>query len=175
MKYIGFIFLILIIASCGATRVHYNYDEAVDFSAYSTFGYYSDMDTGLSQLDEKRLMNAMDATLQSKGFLFSEEPDMFVNVQSAILRGQSGNSVGVGLGGGGGAIGGGIAVGLPVGGPKLMRELTIDFVDVKRDVLLWQALSESPFKEGDTPMEKQQKMKELITKIFEKYPPKQRR
>ena len=168
MKYIGFIFLILIIASCGATRVHYDYDEAVDFSAYSTFGYYSDMDTGLSQLDEKRLMNAMDATLQSKGFLFSEEPDMFVNVQSAILRGQSSNSVGVGLGGGNG----GIAVGLPVGGPKLLRELIIDFVDVKRDVLLWQALSESPFKEGDTPMVKQQKMKELITKIFEKYPPK---
>jgi hypothetical protein len=98
---------------------------------------------------------------------------MLVNVQSAILRGQPGNSVGVGLGGG--TIGGGIAVGLPVGGPRLLRELTIDFVDVKRNVLLWQALSESPFKEGDTPTAKQQKIKELIKKIFEKYPPKQRR
>ncbi|MGK0494794.1 MAG: hypothetical protein ACJAU2_001175 [Maribacter sp.] len=173
MKYIGFIFLILVLASCGGTRVYYDYDETVDFSAYSTYGYYSDMDTGLGQLDEKRLMNAMGASLQSKGLLFSEEPDMLVNVQSAILRGQPGNSVGVGLGGG--TIGGGIAVGLPVGGPKLLRELTIDFVDVKRNVLLWQALSESPFKEGDTPTAKQQKIKELIKKIFEKYPPKQRR
>ncbi len=174
MKYIGFIFSILVLASCGATRVHYDYDEAVDFSAYSTYGYYSDMETGLSQLGEKRLMNAMDATLQSKGLLFSEEPDIFVNVQSAVLRGQPSNAVGVGVGGGGGTIGGGISVGIPVGGPKLIRELTIDFVDAKRDVLLWQALSESPFNEADTPMEKEQKMKELVAKIFEKYPPKKR-
>lgn len=172
MKYIGFMFSVLFLFSCGSTRVNYDYDEAADFSAYSTYGYYSDMVTGLSQLDEKRLMNAMDATLQSKGLLFSEEPDMLVNIQSSVLRGQPGNSVGVGLGGGGGSMGGGISVGLPVGGPKLLRELTIDFVDAKRDVLLWQALSESPFKEGDTPMEKEQKMNTLVTKIFEKYPPK---
>ncbi len=172
MKYFGFLVLLLLLASCSAIRVNYDYDQAADFSAYSTYGYFPDMETGLSQLDERRLMNAMDATLQSKGLLFSEEPDMLVNVKSTILRGQSSNAVGVGVGGGGGTIGGGISVGIPVGGAKLTRELIIDCVDAKKDVLLWQAASESPFKEADIPIVKEQKMQELVTKIFDKYPPK---
>lgn len=175
MKHVGFLFLILLISSCAATKVNYDYDEAADFSAYSTYAYFSDMETGLSQLDERRLLNAMDMTMQSKGLLFSEEPDMLVNIQSMVFQGQQNNAVGVGLGGGGGAMGGGISVGIPAGEPKAVRELKIDFVDAKKDRLLWQAVSESPFREGDTPIVKEQKMKELIGKIFEKYPPKQRK
>lgn len=175
MKYFGVFAVLLLVASCGATRVNYDYDDTTDFSAYSTYSYFSDMETGLSQLDERRLLNAMDMTMQSKGLLFSEEPDMLVNIQSIVFEGQRNNAVGVGLGGGGGAMGGGISVGIPVGEPKAVRELKIDFVDAKQDLLLWQAVSESPFKESDTPAVKEQKMKELVAKIFEKYPPKKRK
>jgi hypothetical protein len=160
--------------SCGATRVNYDYDKTTDFSAYTTYGYFADIETGLSQLDERRLINAMDAILQSKGLLFSEEPDMLINIQSTVLRGQATNAVGVGLGGGGGAVGGGISVGIPVGGPNVAREIKIDLVDAKKDLLIWQAISESPYKEGDSPMIKEKKMQELVVKIFEKYPPKSR-
>ncbi len=175
MKYFCFLFLILLLSSCGAIRVNYDYDETADFSAYTTYNYFPDMETGLSQLDERRLLDAMDNTMQSKGLLFSEEPDLLVNIQSIVLQGQTNNAVGVGLGGGGGAMVGGISVGIPVGGPKLSRELKIDFVDAKKDVLIWQAVSESPFSEADTPMVKEQRMKELVAKILEKYPPKQRK
>lgn len=172
MKYIGILLSILFLSSCGANKVNYDYDKVTDFSAYSTYNYFGDMETGLSQFDEKRLMEAMDITLKSKGLLFSEEPDILINVQSTLLRGQVNNSVGVGLGGGG-AIGGGVSVGIPIGRPSASRTLTIDLVDAKKDALLWQAVSESPFKEEDTPMVKEQKMQELIAKIFTKYPPKQ--
>lgn len=174
MKYPSLLFLIILMVSCGATQVNYDYDKNTDFSAYTTYGYFTDIETGLSQLDERRLMNAMDATLQSKGLLFSEEPDMLINIYSMVLRAQSNNAVGVGLGGGGGAVGGGISVGIPVGGPNLSREVKIDLVDAKKDLLIWQAISESTYREEDTPAEKEKKMQELVVKIFEKYPPKSR-
>lgn len=172
MKYVGLLVLLFLMVSCGATRVTYDYDKETDFAAYTTYGYFTDIETGLSQLDQRRLMNAMDVTLQSKGLLFSEEPDMLVNIQSAVIQGQANNAVGVGLGGGGGAVGGGISVGIPMGRPNLSRELKIDLVDAKKDVLIWQAISESSLKEGDIPAVKERKIQELVVKIFEKYPPK---
>lgn len=173
MKHLSLLILLILMVSCGATRVNYDYDKSTDFSAYTTYGYYADMETGLSQLDERRLINAMDATLQSKGLLFSEEPDMLINIQSTVLRSQTNNAVGVGLGGGG-TVGGGISVGIPVGGPNVAREIKIDLVDAKKDMLIWQAISESPYREGDTPAVKDNKMQELVVKILEKYPPKSR-
>lgn len=163
--------VLLLLASCGAAKVSYDYDSQTDFSSYSTYNYFGDMETGLSELDEKRLMDALDASLGEKGFMFAEEPDIFINIKSSVFRSQSGNNLGVGLGGGG-RIGGGVSVGIPIGGPKLAREIKIDFVDANKDKLIWQALSESPFQERDTPAEKQEKLQVLVTKIFSKYPPK---
>lgn len=175
MKYFSCLLLIFFFASCGSISVNYDYEKQTDFSAYTTYNYFGDMETGLSQLDEKRVLNAMGITLQSKGLKFSEEPDIFINIKSTVFREQPGNSVGVGLGGGGGNVGGGVSIGIPVGGPKLSRELQIDLVDAKKDALVWQAVSQSPFKEGDLPVVKEQKIQELVTKIFSKYPPKQRK
>ncbi|WP_396632145.1 DUF4136 domain-containing protein [Maribacter sp. R86514] len=161
----------IILTSCGAAKVNYDYDDQTDFTAYSTYNYFVDMETGLSELDEKRLMDALDATLGEKGFMFAEEPDMFINIKSAVFKSQSGNNVGVGLGGGNRGIGGGVSIGIPVGGPKMTRELQIDFVDSNKDMLIWQAISESPFREGDTPQEKSEKIQAVVDKIFSKYPP----
>jgi len=174
MKYFSYLLLLFIFSSCGAIQVDYDYDRNADFSSYTTYNYFADMETGLSQLDEKRLLNAMDITLQSKGLMFSEEADIFINIKNTVFRAQAGNSVGVGLGGGGRNVGGGVSIGIPVGGPKLNREIQVDLVDIKKDVLIWQAVSESPFKEGSSPLEKEQKMQELVIKIFDKYPPKSR-
>lgn len=169
-----YLLVLLLVVSCNAIRVNYDYEKEVDFSAYTTYNYFGDMQTGLSQLDEKRMLNAMSITLQSKGLKFSEEPDILIDITSAVFKEQPGNSVGVGLGGGGGNVGGGVSLGIPVGGTKLSRELQIDFVDAKKDILIWQAVSQSPFKEGNLPVIKEQKIQELITKIFVKYPPEQR-
>ena len=163
--------LLVVLSSCGVARVNYDYDSKTDFSSYSTFNYYADMETGLSELDEKRLMDAMDATLGEKGYIFAEEPDVFINIKSSVFKSQQGNNVGVGLGGGNRGIGGGVSIGIPVGGPKLTRELQIDFVDSNKDMLIWQAISESPFREGDTPAEKSEKLQAVVDKIFSNYPP----
>ncbi|MDF4221364.1 DUF4136 domain-containing protein [Maribacter sp. M208] len=172
MRTFLFSMVLIVLASCGAARVNYDYDDQTDFTSYATYNYFSDMETGLSELDEKRLMDALDATLGEKGFMFAEEPDMFINIKSSVYRDQaSGSNVGVGLGGGNRGIGGGVSIGIPVGGPKMTRQLQIDFVDSNKDMLIWQAISESPFREGDTPQEKSEKLQAVVDKIFSKYPP----
>ena len=74
--------LLVVLTSCGVARVNYDYDSQTDFSSYSTYNYFGDMETGLSELDEKRLMDALDATLGEKGYMFAEEPDVFINIKS---------------------------------------------------------------------------------------------
>lgn len=171
MRIFLFSIVLVVLTSCGAARVNYDYDNQTDFTSYATYNYFGDMETGLSELDEKRLMDAMDATLGEKGYMFAEEPDVFINIKSSVFKSQQGNNVGVGLGGGNRGIGGGVSIGIPVGGPKMTRELQIDFVDANKDMLIWQAISESPFREGDTPAEKSEKLQEVVDKIFNKYPP----
>ncbi|WP_282179166.1 DUF4136 domain-containing protein [Maribacter stanieri] len=171
MRIFLFSIILVVLTSCGAAKVNYDYDSQTDFTSYATYNYFNDMETGLSELDEKRLMEAMDATLGEKGYMFAEEPDVFINIKSTVFKSQQGNNVGVGLGGGNRGIGGGVSIGIPVGGPKLTRELQIDFVDSNKDMLIWQAISESPFREGDTPAEKAEKLQAVVDKIFSNYPP----
>lgn len=175
MKYLNILVLMLLFVSCSTIKVNYDYERESDFSGYNTYNYFGDMQTGISELDEKRFFRAMDITLQSKGLKFSEEPDILIDVKSLIFEGQSGNTIGVGLGGGNGGLGGGVSVGIPVGSPNLTREIEINFIDARKDVLVWQAIGTQPYKEGAPPAIKEEKMQELVAKIFERYPPKTRK
>ena len=172
MRYLLFIVLIVVMASCSSVKVNYDYDKTVDFSSYSTYNYYSDMQSGLSQLDEKRLLNALDSTLKARGYRLAEEPELFINIISNEYRSAPNNNVGVGLGGGGRNVGGGISVGLPLGGPNMQRSIQIDLVDAQRDALVWQAVAESGLRENASPSVREDKLRAVVKKVFSKFPPK---
>ena len=172
MRYLLSIVLIVLLASCSSVKVNYDYDKTVDFSSYSTYNYYSDMQSGLSQLDEKRLLNALDSTLKARGYRLAEEPELFINIMSNEYRSAPNNNVGVGLGGGGRNVGGGISVGLPLGGPNMQRSIQIDLVDAQRDALVWQAVAESGLRENASPSVREDKLRAVVKKVFSKFPPK---
>jgi hypothetical protein len=172
MKYIYLTILVFASVSCSTIKVNYDFDKETDFSNYSTYNYYSDMETGLSALDEKRLLDIMDITLQIKGLQYSEEPDFLINIISEAYQAPQNTSVGVGLGGTGRNVGGGVSVGIPVGGKNLRRQIQFDFVDAKKEELFWQATGESSLKENVSPLVREQKLVELVDKVFSKYPPK---
>lgn len=172
MRYLLSIVLIVLLASCSSVKVNYDYDKTVDFTSYSTYNYYSDMQSGLSQLDEKRLLNALDSTLQARGYRLAEEPELFINIMSNEYRSAPSNNVGVGLGGGGRNVGGGISVGLPLGGPNMQRSIQIDLVDAQRDALVWQAVAESGLRENASPSVREDKLRAVVKKVFSKFPPK---
>ncbi len=175
MKGIGYMLLVLLFTSCHVVRVQTDYEKETDFSNYSTYNYFSDLETGLSELDEKRLIKILDAAMQTEGILLSEEPDFLINIESGIYQTPRNNSVGVGVGGTGRNVGGSVSVGIPIGQANVQREIIFDFVDSQKDMLFWQATSKSGFNENATPVEREKKLQQLVEKVLSKYPPKARK
>ncbi len=175
MRHLIFAILVFLLFSCSAVRVSYDYDKQTDFSNYNTYNYYPDMRTGLSELDEKRLLNLMDITLQIKGMVYSEEPDFLIEISSEYFRNPQNTSVGVGVGGTGRNVGGGVSIGIPVGKKNLQRQIQFKFVDAEKDLLFWEGIGESTFKENISPIEREQKLAELVDKVLAKYPPKSKK
>ncbi len=171
MRNIIILLVVVSVISCSTVRVNYDFDKSVDFTNYSTYNYYPEMQTGLSDLDSKRLFNAIDSTMQMGGILLAEEPDFYINIQSKSFVTENNSTVGVGIGGTGSNVGGGVSLGVPVGGSNLKRELIFDLVDSQKDALFWQAISLSNFSENNSPRTREKKLYEIVAKVFSKYPP----
>lgn len=170
-RFLSLIFLILI-TSCAPIYVNYDYEEKTDFSQYKTYNIHPELQSGLSQLNENRLLDAMDMTLQNKGLKVSETPDIFINIVTREFQNTNNTSVGVGVGGTGGNVGGGVSVGIPLGPSNINREIVFDIIDAKNNNLVWQAVSESAFSPKATPTKKKEKLEDIVNKVFIKYPPK---
>ena len=172
MKTHKIIVLALLIISCAPIRVNYDYEKTTDFTKYRTYNYYSDLQTGLNELDTKRLLVALDTKLQSKGFSLSETPDFFINIQSSEFQESQHNTVGVGLGGSGRNVGGGLSIGIPIGQSNINRRLVFDFIDENGNGLFWQAVSESSYNPKASPEKKEATLNAIVEKVLLKYPPK---
>ncbi|MBJ6366835.1 DUF4136 domain-containing protein [Snuella sedimenti] len=173
MKFFKIILLATIITSCAPIRVSYDFDKNTNFTKYKSYNYFSDMETGLSDLDVKRLLNAIDLNMKAKGLDLSEAPDFFIDIKSSAYQEAPRNTVGVGLGGTGRHVGGGISIGVPVGQGNLNRRIIIDFVDKSGMTLFWQAVSEASFNPNATPEERENRLKAIVEKVLGQYPPKQ--
>ncbi len=170
MKTLKFILVLLLLTSCGAF-VDYDYERGTDFTQYKTYNYFTDMQSGFSQLDEKRLINALDAKLQSMGFSKSENPSFRIDIQSGEVLNNPNSNVGVGVGGTGRNVGGGVTIGFPVGnnGPQL--EVSIEFVDDSKNGVFWQAITVLS-RIGNTPEKREASFAKMVENVFSKYPPK---
>ncbi len=172
MKAFKFLLVALLLTSCGA-YVRYDYEKSTDFTKYKTYNYFDDMETGLSQLDTKRIVRAIDAKLATMGLTRSDNPDFYIDIQSQDIQNRNNTSFGVGAGGTGGNVGGGVAVGIPLNSNHKTREIIIDFVDKKQNErLFWQAISESTYRPKASPENRDEAFIKLVEKIFSGYPPK---
>ena len=172
MRFLKTTILALLIVSCAPIRVNYDFDKQTDFQQYKTYNYYADMKTGLSELDTKRLLNAIDVKMEAKGFTISENPDLFIDIKSEEYQAAQRQTVGVGVGGGGRNVGGGISIGLPIGQANVNRQITIDFVDENKKQLFWQAICESSFNPKSTPEKREARLNAIVEKVLVQYPPK---
>jgi hypothetical protein len=171
MKNLYLLFAILILASCSSIRVNYDYEKTTNFTTYKTYNYFTNVNTGLSALDSKRLIKALDDGLQSRGYTLSQTPDFLIDIKSSEFQQARGNTVGVGVGSVGNTVGGGLSIGLPIGQTKLGREIIFDFVDERNDGLFWQAISESNYKPNATPEKREANFIALVEKVLEGFPP----
>ncbi|MFD0989919.1 DUF4136 domain-containing protein [Mariniflexile jejuense] len=173
MKVFTTLFLVVLIVSCAPIRVNTDFEKGTDFNKYKTYSYYGDMKTGLSELDTKRFLDALDKAMAAKGFSFSETPDFLVDIKSNEYQQLQRSNVGVGLGGGGRNMGGGISIGLPIGQSNINRQISIDFVDENGKGLFWQAVTETSISPNASPEKREQLFNAIAEKVLAQYPPKQ--
>jgi hypothetical protein len=171
MKYLCIVLTLILVASCAPIRVDYDYEKTTDFSTYKTYNYYSDIKSGLSELDTKRLFKVLDDALQSRGYMLSETPDFFIDFKSTEFQQQGRNNVGVGVGGTGRNIGGGISIGLPIGQSQLGREIVFEFVDEEGVGMFWQAISESSYRQNASPEKREAQFIAIVEKVLKGFPP----
>jgi hypothetical protein len=171
MKALKYLFVFLVVSSCGPV-IYYDYEKSTDFTQYKSYNYFDDMETGLSELDTKRLLRAIDAKLATKGLIQSDNPDFYIDIKSQDVQNRTNSNVGVGVGGTGRNVGGGISVGIPISNNQHTREIVIDFVDISNgEKLFWQAVSESSYRPNASPEKREEAFVLLVEKIFEGYPP----
>jgi len=166
MKFFKTFFLIVLVTSCAPIYVNFDYEKQHDFTKYKTYNYYSDIETGFSELDTKRLLYAMDEALKAKGFTLSSTPDFFINITSSDLQESQNSALGVGVGGGG------ISIGIPIGKQNVNKQIIFDFIDENGIGLFWQALSESSFNPNAKPEQRELQLKAIVDKVLVGYPPK---
>ncbi|WP_339701658.1 DUF4136 domain-containing protein [uncultured Marixanthomonas sp.] len=172
MKYLSIALITLLFISCG-TSVGVDYDKEVDFSQYTTYNFFPTIQSGLNNLDDKRIMQATDSVLQASGFVKSDAPQLYINFYAKENLRSSRNTIGIGVGGGGGNVGVGVSGGIPIGGRIYEQAITMDFIDVSNDDLVWQAIAEADLKEKANPLQKKEHYEEVVSKILKKFPPNQ--
>jgi len=171
MKHLLILIISIILISCGAT-VSYDYDTQTDFSKYKTYGFFPNLSSALSDLDNIRIIKATDSILQLQGFEKNESPQFLINFFAKEFISQSNTSIGFGVGSGGHNGSVGVSGGVPVGGDIINQKLTFDFIDEKEDKLFWQAVGSDELKVKANSLQKDAYYFELITKILKGFPPK---
>ncbi|UZH54305.1 DUF4136 domain-containing protein [Salinimicrobium tongyeongense] len=172
MRFLKIFCLCAMISACGGPRAAYDYDDQINFSNYNSIGIYPEMRTGLSELDENRLLNSVKNAIKERGLSASTTPNLYLNIYSEQYQEPSRNRLGVGIGGTGGNVGVGVSGGIPLGGPESFLQLTFDLIDVQRDELVWQAVVNSKFDFNWSPSKRQQQFDKIVNEALEGYPPK---
>ncbi|MBZ9728446.1 DUF4136 domain-containing protein [Salegentibacter sp. JZCK2] len=173
MKLIKLLFVFALLSSCNAPKAIYDYDDTVNFNTYNTYQLFPDFQSGLSQLDETRLITSLKNGMEVQGLSNSEEPGIYVNVYSREFMDQNRSNVGIGIGGGGRHGGVGVSGGIPMENNSVVLEVTIDFIDVAEDSLVWQSVVESKFNPNASPEQRRAMFDKIVKKALEGYPPKE--
>jgi hypothetical protein len=160
-----------ILTSCSSVYVNTDYDKKANFAAYKTYAYNkSSIDKlEISDLDKKRILNAIDAVMPTKQFSKSTNPDVLISLFTKEReRVNVHNNMGWGPGWGWG-MGWGMGMGFTHTTTTPEGTLYIDIVDAKTKELVWQGIGTGYL---TTNFEKKdERIAEFVTKILEKYPP----
>ncbi|WP_203293829.1 DUF4136 domain-containing protein [Luteirhabdus pelagi] len=174
MKVLRFLPLVALLAltSCSTVRVATDYDRKASFETYNSFAFYKPgIDQAqISDLDKKRILRAIDAELNAKGFNKSESPDLLVSIFTKERERVNvyNNNFGWGWGWNPWWYGGGF-------GNTVSRStegsLYIDLIDAKTNELVWQGIGSARLITSGDIDKKDQRIREIVSEILAEYPP----
>ncbi|RKS53631.1 uncharacterized protein DUF4136 [Gillisia mitskevichiae] len=166
------LFLAVGITSCSTVKVASDYDQKVDFSQYKSFAFFKPgIDKAdISDLDKKRILRAIEEEMTAKGFTKSEEPDLLVSIFTKTKENiniYQNNRYGYGYGWGWNPWYWG--AGQNTVNTTSEGTLYIDLIDSNGKELVWQGMGTAALAKEVN--KKQERISEIVEKIFEKYPP----
>lgn len=172
MKALKFIPLLLlfVLASCSSVKVATDYDKEANFNQYHSFAFYKPgIDKAqISDLDKKRILRAIESELMAKGMTKSDKPDLLVSIFTKERERVDvyNNNFGYGWYWNPWYYGN--------YGTTVQRSsegtLFIDLIDAKTNNLIWQGMGSADLVTSDME-KKEQRIREIVQKILEKYPP----
>ncbi|MFC6096858.1 DUF4136 domain-containing protein [Flavobacterium qiangtangense] len=172
IKFLPLLFL-FVLASCSSVRVASDFDKNADFNQYKTYAFYkSGIDkVEISDLDKRRILQAIDTELASKGFTKSENPDLLINIFTKSRQQVDINQFNAGWGYGWGWgwnpwMWGGNNTSVST---STEGTLYIDLVDAKKKELVWQGEGIGVLTQNMN--KKDERIQEFVQKILAKYPP----
>jgi len=70
------------LTSCSTVSVVTDFEADIDFSQYKTFAFYKKgIDKAkISDIDKRRILKAIEAELETKGFVKSKNPDLLISI-----------------------------------------------------------------------------------------------
>lgn len=173
MKKAAYLLFFATLISCGSLRVSSDYDQSVDFSTYNSYAFFKPgIDkVEISDLDKRRILNALENALQSKGFQASETPGLLVSFQTQAKENinihQNHPYYGWGWGWGWYPYG---AYNHPYVSTQTQGILYIDLIDAQTKHLLWQGKGIGVLREGSV-SEREARIREFVQEILNQYPP----
>lgn len=167
-----FLSLILLLSSCSSgIRVVSDFDKEVNFTGYSSYAFYKPSidKVKVSDLDKRRILRAIDQELSKKGMTKSDNPDIIIGLYTKeqervdVYQNYHGYSWGW------------YPYYDPFGPRSSITQTTegtlfIDLLDAKSKNLIWQGIGYSDL-DGKDMEKKEVRIKEIVSKILEAYPP----
>lgn len=173
ITFLSVAFMLAFTTSCVSVRVASDYDRNANFGEYKTFAFFkAGIDKAeISDLDKRRILRAIEAELLAKGFTKSNDPDLLVSIftksrEKINVYNRGWGPYGYGWG----------------WHPWYWNDyqtsvtrstegrLFIDLIDASKKELVWQGVGTGHIPDG--PMErKEERIKEFVKRIMEKYPP----
>jgi hypothetical protein len=164
--------IFFLLTSCTSVRVASDYDKNVNFDTFKTFAFYK---TGIDKaeindLDKRRIKRAIESELLVKGFSKSSNPDILVSIFT-----KSREKINVYSNNGFGPYGYGWGWSPwywnnnSYTSSSTEGSLYIDLINANKKELVWQGIGRGYISENMS--NKEERIKEFVSKIMEKYPP----
>ncbi len=180
LHYFGILFVFLLMA-CSSVNVSSDYEKGTDFNQYKSYAFYKKgIDkVEISDLDKRRILRAIEAEMDAKGFVKSEDPDLLVSIFTKSREkidvynndyyGWYPYYYGYGF------YGPGFGYGFGYNNVSRSTEgtLFIDLIDARKKELAWQGIGTGILSSSKNIDQKEERIKEFVGKILVAYPPQQ--
>lgn len=163
--------LLVMLSSCVSVRVASDYDKNANFDTYKSFAFFKNgIDKAeISDLDKRRILRAIEAELLAKGFTKSETPDLLVSIFTKSREKINVYKNGWGPYGYGWGWSPWYYDNISHVSSTTEGTLYIDLIDAKKKELVWQGIGAGNISQNMK--NKEERIKEFVAKIMEKYPP----